>query len=166
MRFLKGEPMTKHVFAAFMAILLSCGALLRDEPPFDFGSVVSEGKMARSAELKEILCDPPRVVYRVSYPNAGLKSTVVLDLVSRTPLEEKFEGRWRVTYGYGPQGKTLKIPSSINIISDREGLRGKIINRYEYGEIIPMKGVVYRDGKGRSRLIYFTYFDLMPGGPF
>ena len=135
----------------------------KEEPPFSLGSG-GRGEMIRKTSLKEMLGDPPRIVYEVEYSQTGLTSLATLDFATHAMLEEVFEGKWRIEYEYRDMSdKALKVPSAIVIYKDRDASR-ELINRYERIELVPQEGARYKDKNGRMKLISYDYFDVMPGG--
>jgi hypothetical protein len=136
-----------------------------DEPPFSLGSGTS-GDEIRRTSLKEMVSDPPGIVYEIQYARMGLTSSARLDFTTRAMLEEVFPGKWRVVYEYRDmRNKALKVPSAILIYKDQKGAK-RLINRYDLVEMVPQEVARFRDKGGHSRLISYEYFDVMPEGPF
>jgi hypothetical protein len=158
------RPVRACLLALLAGALASCGAPAA-EPPFEFGSA-DAGAKVRKTSIKQMVASPPVIVYEVEYPAKGLTSLATVDLRSRAMVEEVFPGKWRVSYEYrDARDRAMKVPTAIVVYGDRGG-SWRELNRYELKELVPQDGARYRDGAGRSRLIPYTYFDVMPGGPF
>lgn len=154
--------MKRTLITALTVMMLACGSS-RNEPPFNFGSVGAGGK-ARSLELSAIRGDPPNIVYQVTYPGTNLKSEATLELAYRALLNEVFDGKWLVTYEYeNLPAKVQRIPSLISIASDsRDSFKGRLLNQYHLVKVVPIKGGLYRDLYGRTKLIPLEYFEVIP----
>lgn len=131
-----------------------------DEPPMALGGLTL-GQTTRETKLVDLQIGK-EIVYEVSYPVFGLKSTVRLGFVERGMREEVFEKKWKVLYEYSkqwPEYEQLPAGFSIYKYSEATGNYDTLVNHYSLVE--PGSKCTYIDSSGRKKFVESTYFILL-----
>lgn len=136
------------------------GSTALDEPPMALGGS-TPGQNIRETKLVDLKIGE-EIVYEVTYPVFGLKSTVRLGFVERGMREEVFDKKWKVVYEYSKQWRECdQIPAGFSIYkySEATGKYDTLVNHYSLVE--PGSKCTYKDSSGRKKHVDSTYFILL-----